>query len=35
VKSKEVETICNLEESSKDGNGAKRFILPMMLVVMN
>jgi hypothetical protein len=35
VKSKEVKTIRSAEESSKDNNGAKRFVLAVMLVMKN
>jgi hypothetical protein len=31
-KSKEVKTGCNLAESSKEGYGSKRAVLPMMII---
>jgi hypothetical protein len=35
MRSKEVKTICNLTEYSKDVSGAKRFVLPILLVMGN
>lgn len=34
VKCKEVKTGCSLAESSKEGYGSKRVVLPMMMVVL-
>jgi hypothetical protein len=34
VKSKEVKTGCNLAESSKEGDGSRSVVLPMMMMVM-
>jgi hypothetical protein len=34
VKFKEVKTGCNLAESSKEGCGSKRAVLPMMMMMM-
>jgi hypothetical protein len=33
MESKEVETGCNLEESSKEGYGSKRAVLPMIMMI--
>jgi hypothetical protein len=33
AKSKEVKTGCNLAESSKEGYGSKRAVLPMMMMM--
>jgi hypothetical protein len=34
AKSKEVKTGCNLAESSKESNGSKRAVLPMMMMIL-
>jgi hypothetical protein len=34
VKSKEVKTGCNVAESSKEGYGSERAVLPMMMVML-
>jgi hypothetical protein len=34
AKSKEMETGCSLAESSKEGCGSKRAVLPMMMMMM-
>jgi hypothetical protein len=34
TKSKEVKTGCNLAESSKEGCGSNRVVLPMMMMMM-
>jgi hypothetical protein len=33
-KSKEVKTVCNLAESSKEGCGSKRAVLPVVMMMM-
>jgi hypothetical protein len=35
AKSKEVKTGCNLAESSKEGCGSKRVVLPIMMMMIN
>jgi hypothetical protein len=34
VKSKKAKTGCNLAESTKEGYGSKRAVLPMMMMMM-
>jgi hypothetical protein len=34
TKCKEVKTRCNLAESSKEGYGSRRAVLPMMMMMM-